>query len=251
MNKILSALALTATVTSISNADVFRLEMGGGMWQQTPKGYAKRIDNGGLLDLVGEYKSSEQESNEAYAWLLFKHPVPIIPNVRVEYVGIRDKGLTKGRVHGMVIPRTAPTTIDVKEYDVIPYYNLLDNTFWMTIDLGIDAKIMQSEAKVSPVAGFSGYSATDTTVIPLVYGRARVQIPSTGLGIEADVKYITYDGSTMYDIRAKIDYTFDFDVVQPGIELGYRTQKLLIDDGIKTDVDLQYSGVYAGVMLRF
>jgi len=251
MKKIISALALSATVATLCSADAFRLEMGGGVWQQTPSGYAKRTDNGGVLDLIGTYTSSEKETNEAYAWLLFKHPIPIIPNVRVEYVSITDQGQTAGRVNGLDIPTTAPTTIDVKEYDVIPYYNLLDNTFWTTIDLGIDAKIIESKATVSPTIGFIGYSGTDTTVIPLVYGRARVQIPSTGLGIEADVKYITYDGSTMYDIRAKVDYTFDFDVIKPGIEVGYRTQNLVIDDGIKTDVDLQYSGVYAGVMLRF
>jgi len=251
MKKILSAFLVTASMATLSSADTVRLEMGAGVWEQTPTGYAARIDGSGVLNLVGTYTSSETESNEAYAWLLIKHPIPIIPNVRVEYVSITDDGLTKGYVNGVLIPGSASTKIDVKEYDVIPYYNLLDNTFWTTIDLGIDAKVVESKATVSPAVGFPGYSGTDTTVIPLVYLRARVEVPSTGLGLESDIKYITYDGSTMYDIRAKVDYTFDFDVIEPGIELGYRTQKLIIDDGIKTDVNLEYSGFYAGVMLRF
>jgi outer membrane protein len=251
MKKILTILALGATLASVSSADAMRLEMGGGVWQQTPKGYATRTDGDGVLNLNGTYTSSEKESSEGYAWLLFKHPVPIIPNVRLEYVSISDSGFTTGRVGGLPIPGSAATTIDIKEYDATLYYNVLDNTLWTTIDLGIDAKYMTSDATVNPVPGFIGYSSSDSVVLPFVYGRLRVEIPSTGIGLESDVKYITYDGSTMYDIRAKVDYTFDFDVVKPGIELGYRTQKLVIDDGTKTDVNLEYSGVYAGVILRF
>jgi outer membrane protein len=86
----------------------------------------------------------------------------------------------------------------------------------------------------------------------MVYGRARVEIPATGFGIEADAKYITYDGSTVYDVRAKVDYTFDFDVVQPGIEIGYRAQKFDIkSDDDKTKMNMDFVGVYAGLMLRF
>ena len=251
MKKILSAVALSATLVSLSNADTLRIEMGAGVWQQTPQGFASRTDGDGALKLVGTYTSSENESSEMYGWILFKHPLPIIPNVRLEYVSITDEGLTSGSVGGMAIPGSAPTTLDVKEYDAIAYYNLLDNTFWTTIDLGLDVKVIESEATVHPVVGFFGYSGTDTTVLPLLYGRARVEIPSTGFGVESDVSYITYDGSTLYDVRLKVDYTFDLDVLKPGIELGYRTQKLIIDDGIQTNVDLEYSGFYAGVMLRY
>ncbi|MEN4053813.1 TIGR04219 family outer membrane beta-barrel protein [Sulfurimonas sp. NWX79] len=250
MKKILSTLALAAAMTTVVSADMMRIEMGGGVWKETPSGYAKRTDSGGVLHLNGTYTSREKESSEAYAWLLIKHPIFIIPNIRLEYVSISDEGLTSGSVNGINIPGSAPTTMDIKEYDIIPYYNLLDNTFWTTIDLGLDAKVIESDVVVSPVTGFSGYTTTDTTVIPLVYVRGRIEIPSTGLGLEADVKAITDGTDTMYDVRAKIDYTFDFDVIQPGIEVGYRTQKVKIDDG-STQVDLDYSGVYAGLMLRF
>jgi len=250
MKRILSAFIMTAGITTFLSADMLRLEMGSGVWQQTPSGYASRTDGDGVLDLDGTYRSSEEKSTEIYAWLLIKQPILIIPNLRLEYVSVSDEGTTTGSVAGETIPGSAPTTIDIQEYDIIPYYNLLDNTFWTTVDLGVDAKVIVSDATVSAVSGFDGYSSTDTTVIPLVYLRARVEIPSTGFGVESDVKYITYDGSSMYDICAKIDYTFDFEAIKPGLEVGYRTQKLLIDDG-STQVDLDYSGFYAGVMLRF
>ncbi len=254
MKKLLTSLSLATLVTMSANADLLRVEAGAGAWQQTPSGYATRSDEDGVLKLNGTYVSDEKDSTEVYAWVLFKHFVPLIPNLRLEYVSIHDEGQTSGRsIGGLPIGTgvTAPTTIDVDEYDVIPYYNLLDNTFWITLDVGLDVKFIQSKANVGAVGAFSGYSSDDSSVIPLLYARGRVQVPTTGLGVEADVKAISDGTNTFYDARAKVDYTFDiFPVIQPGIEIGYRMQKMKVDDG-STQVDLDYQGVYAGAMLRF
>jgi outer membrane protein len=253
MKKLLSTIALGSVLASGVNADFLRVEAGGGIWSQTPKGYATRTDGDGVLKLDGTYTSDEKSTNDNYVWLLLKHPLPIIPNLRLEYATITDKGKTSGKIASLpTIPATAETTMDITEYDVIPYYNLLDNTFWTTIDLGIDIKIIQSDVNVENIGMFPGYTSTDTTPIPLLYLRGRVQIPTTGIGLEADGKAITDGTNTFYDARAKIDYTFDFvPVVQPGIEVGYRIQKLRVDDGTKSQIDLEYSGVYGGIMLRF
>ena len=259
MKKFIGSLCAAVLLGSAVQADFLRVEMGGGVWEQTPSGYAERHDNDGVLKLDGTYTSNEKASSEVYVWALLKHPIPIVPNLRLEYVTLSDKGQTTGSVGGMKIPGTAPTTIDTKQYDVIPYYNLLDNTFWLTLDIGIDAKFVQSDATVGAVSSgipgvpdFSGYSSTDSTVIPLLYLRTRAQIPATGIGLEADAKAITDGTNTAYDVRAKIDYTLEFvPVIQPGIEVGYRAIKLKVDDGTKSQVDLDYQGIYAGMMLRF
>jgi len=252
MKKLLTACALTTLFGASLQADIMRVEAGVGAWAQTPSGYASRNDGGGLIDLEGDYISSENESTETYAWILFKHPLPIIPNLRLEYVTVSDEGKTSGTVNGIGVPDGTPTTIDMTQYDIIPYYNLLDNTFWMTVDLGLDVKVIQSDTTVSAVQPlYDGYSSTDTTVIPLIYLRTRVEIPVTNIGLEADAKAITDGTNTMYDLRAKVDYTLDFiPVVQPGLEVGYRVQKIIIDDGAN-QVDLEYAGVYAGLMVRF
>ena len=259
MKKIITTCAMAALFASSLSADFARVELGGGMWQQTPNGYAERTDGDGVLNLDGKYVSNEKESSEVYAWILIKHPLPIIPNVRIEYVSIADEGKTSGKVAGLSIPGDAPTTIDMKQYDIIPYYNLLDNTFWITVDVGLDIKVVQSDVNVGAVSSgipgvpdFNAYSSSDTTAIPLLYVRGRVEIPATNIGLEADVKAITDGTNTMYDARAKVDYTLGFiPVIQPAIEVGYRVQKMKIDDGSKSQVDIDYSGVYAGLMLRF
>ncbi len=261
MKKLLTTCALGAMLATSASADFARVEIGGGIWQQTPSGYANRTDGDGVLNLNGSYVSSEKDSDEIYVWALVKHPLPIIPNLRLEYVTISDEGTTTGSINGIGIPggTGAPTTIDMKQFDIIPYYNLLDNTFWITVDVGLDLKVIQSDVNVgavsSGIAGvpdFGGYQTTDTTYIPLLYVRGRVEIPATNIGVEADVKAITDGTNTMYDARAKVDYTLDFiPVIQPAVEVGYRIQKMKIDDGSEAQVDLDYSGVYAGLMLRF
>ena len=255
MKKILSSLALGVILaSSVANADFIRVEAGAGTWAQTPSGYA---DGTGILNLNGKYTSAEKEKTGAYAWIFIKDPLPIIPDLRLEYASISDEGTTMVTVNNQSLSTEgAPTTVDMNQYDIIPYYNLLDNTFWMTIDAGIDLKVIQSDStigalKQNGVTIYKGDSSSNTTVVPLVYLRSRVQIPTTNLGIEAEGKAITDGTDTMYDVQAKVDYTFDFvPVIRPAIEIGYRMQKLRVNDG-SNQIDLTYRGPYMGLMARF
>ena len=258
MKKIISTLSLVAFLTTTANADFLRVEAGAGVWSQTPSGDFKRKDGDGALSLNGSYTSNENDSSEFYFWSLIKHPIPLLPNVRLEYVSVEDDGVIDGYVNGIDLRgNLGRATITTDQYDVIPYYNILDNTAWITIDLGLDLKYIQIDSDVKeeviPVGSKTVYSGSDSAFIPLLYARGRVQIPGTGLGLESDVKYITDGDSTVYDIRAKVDWTFDISpAIQPGIEVGYRIQKYdIYEDGGDTTSNLDYSGAYAGVMVRF
>ncbi|MDF1876231.1 TIGR04219 family outer membrane beta-barrel protein [Sulfurimonas sp. SAG-AH-194-L11] len=251
MKKLLTTLACVTTLVSTLSADIARVEMGAGAWGQTPQGYIDLSDGSGVLNLNGKYTSNETTTSDIYVWALIKHPVPIIPNLRLEYVTVTDEGDTTGVVGGITIPGSANTTLKSTQLDIVPYYNILDNTFWTTIDLGFDVKVIQTDSNVASVGVFSGYSSQDTTIIPLLYVRTRVEVPFTGIGFEVDAKAISDGTNTMYDARAKVDYTLTFiPVIQPAFEIGYRVQQLTVDDG-DNQIDLNYAGVYAGLMLRF
>ncbi len=258
MNKILTTLVGGALLASSLSADIARVEMGLGTWMQTPSGSSQTSDTGGLLSMDGTYTSSESDSSEIYIWALIKHPIPVVPNLRLEYVTLSDEGTTTGTVNGLTAT-DSPTAFDMTQIDIIPYYNLLDNTFWMTVDVGLDIKVLTTDVKVDSlkVAGFSVpgtddmFSASENTALPLLYLRGRVEIPATNIGLESDIKYISYDSATMYDIRLKVDYTLDFiPVIQPAVELGYRMQKFDVSDS-DTNIDLEYAGMYVGLMARF
>ena len=253
MKKILTTLAVGAMLATTASADLSRVEMGIGAWEQTPKGAITYEDVATASDT-----STEKESTSAYAWMLIKHPIPILPNIRLEYASLESDGEATGTFEDFTVSGGS-SMFEMTQYDVIPYYNILDNTGWVTLDLGLDLKVIDMDWTVNDVTGWSSsiYTDSETVVIPLIYVRTRVEIPGTNIGLEADGKYITYDDSTIYDIRAKVDYTLDFiPVLQPAIEVGYRVQKFDLSDdgdaaGSTAKIDLEFSGVYAGLMVRF
>jgi outer membrane protein len=253
LKKAFLALTCSALVATSAFADFARVEMGVGSWLQSPSGEMSYSNSG----VTATDKSKENLNAQAYVWLLIKHPVPVIPNLRLEYVSVKNEGKASGSFKNFVAAN-AKTSLDITQFDVIPYYNILDNTFWATLDLGVDFKIIDGTYKaydvtVSGVAN-SDYSKSQTLVIPMLYARTRAEIPATNIGLEADIKYIGYNASAIYDARVKIDYTLDFiPVIQPALELGYRIQKIKIDDNDFEDakVDMDFAGVYFGVMLRF
>ncbi|WP_457744650.1 TIGR04219 family outer membrane beta-barrel protein [Sulfurimonas sp.] len=258
MKKTVSTLALGALMATTASADFTRVEAGVGAWSYKPSGIITYTDNDGTLTNT----SLEKAQSSAYAWLFIKHPIPILPNLRLEYTTVHDDGKGSGSYNGYNFPADTPTTLDLTQYDIIPYYNILDNTFWTTIDIGLDIKVVQYDYTAKGVTllsvggtnvGTSDYNENATVVIPLPYLRGRVEIPFTDIGLEADAKYISYGGDTVYDARAKIDYTLSFiPVVQPAIEIGYRVQKYdFTSEDKKTYMNMDFKGLYMGIMARF
>ena len=152
------------------------------------------------------------------------------------------------------------------QFEFIPYYNLLDNTFWITVDVGLDIKVINYQATgsgkaevgvdglpITTTTNIDAYDETGTIPLPLLYLRSRVQIPFTGIGVEAIAKYISDGGNNVVsDINVKLDYTLEFiPVIQPGLEVGYRVMTMKFDDQDTTVIDYTFAGVYAGLMLRF
>jgi len=254
MKKILMAFSCGLLCASVANADFARVEMGGGIWDNKPSGKLAYFEKG--TGASGSYVSSEKSNSSAYAWLLVKHPIPVLPNLRVEYTTLSDEGVADGKFQDFRITGIAKGKVDMTQYDAILYYNILDNLAWITLDLGLDVKFIdldfKAEGTIDTIAN-SSYTVNETLPLPMAYLRARVEIPGTDIGIEADGKYVTYDGSTVSDYRVKVDYTLSFiPVVQPAIEVGYRMQKFELSyDDDQTKLDLDFSGIYAGLILRF
>jgi outer membrane protein len=249
MKKIVLGMACAAMLAATANADFLRAEMGAGAWMGTPSGGV--VATGSTF--TGSDVAKEDSATNVYAWIMLKHFIPVVPNLRLEYVDVTSDGVATGTFKEFTAADSA-TTLDMKQIDVIPYYNLLDNTAWVTLDLGLDIKVLDVTYDVKNVAGYTAanYNESQNVALPLGYVRGRVQVPGTGLGVEADVKYVSYSDTTVYDVRAKVDYTFDITpLIQPAIEVGYRMQKYEVEELSDVAMNLDFSGVYAGIMLRF
>jgi len=77
--------------------------------------------------------------------------------------------------------------------------------------------------------------------MPLVYGRAEVDLPLTGLYVAGEGNWIGYSGSHFYDVWAKVGYTFSFGL---GVEAGYRRIQLTVDNMKDINADATLSGNY-------
>jgi len=253
MKKLVTSLSLAALFAIGAQADFVRVELGGGVWNADPSGDL-RYRNNAPYDVADDLGYDTETQN--YAWLLVKHPIPVLPNLRLEYADVSYSGKSTLSTDWMGGTYAADSVSDLslKQYDAILYYNLLDNTFWATLDLGLDIKMFDMSYTVRDADGLATpYTESEKLYLPAGYLRGRVQIPATDLGIEADVKYISYSDSKFYDARIKVDYTLDFvPVVQPALELGYRVQKLEVEeDDIDVRGSVDFSGIYGGLMFRF
>lgn len=251
MNKFLSGLLLAGLLGASTQADVLRIEAGAGVWNQDPDGHIQYKNSPSFTDSDVGYSKEKK----MYAWINFKHPVPLLPNVRLEYTPMEFSGTstTGFDYDGTSFTSGAKSTLNMDQYDAIFYYNVLDNTGWTTIDLGLDIKYIDTSFQASQ--GVNSVSQSDGIALPMAYARLRFEIPATDIGLEGDMKYVSYKGSNVYDYRIKADYSFDLSVIDLGIEAGYRFQNINVDhndfSSLDTTGDIHISGFYAGVMVRF
>jgi outer membrane protein len=258
MKKILIILVYGAIFALVVNADMIRIEGAAGVWQQKSSGDVKYTDDSALLyGWDGRIEAKEEIENKGYAWIMIKHPIPVLPNLRVEYVNLESNGIATGTFKKYNVTATlGNTTLKMDQYDIIPYYNILDNIGWTTVDVGIDFKVVDASYEANGVETVIGnasfYKDSSTTLIPLLYVRSRVEFPYA-IGVEGIAKYIGYGKSYVVDTIVKVDYTLEFvPVIQPAIEVGYRYQGYKYDDNdAEGTLDLTFSGFYAGVMLRY
>lgn len=266
---IFSKIIFTISFLTISlTADIWHIEGGAGLWDGSSEGTIYHQGNINLLGLtipdqeLTDTLGDHENKTAGYLYVMIKHPIPIVPNVRFEYVGVKSGGeISYLKDLGFpigVVEQTRETQLFLTQYDTILFYNLLDNTFWMTFDLGVDIKYVTTQYYVPDL----DVDETSNSIIPMAYLRGRVEAPFAPLALESDIKYITDGESTVYDLRIKVDYTFKMDAaLEPGIELGYRLQQFTVygeDSNYlgdvfsgKSDTDVTFSGVYGGITVKF
>lgn len=267
MNFVLKFLGLLLLSLISLRAEGWQAEASAGLWSGSSDG---TIVHNGNLELFGpiapdviltDHLGDHKDKTAGYLNITLKHPIPIVPNVRFEYVGVKSAG---NIVYTEEVPflgttsATAESQLFLTQYDTVLFYNLLDNTFWTTLDLGVDMKYAQTQYYVPDLS----VDVTSDSIIPMAYVHGRVEAPFAPVGLESDIKYITDGESTVYDIRIKMDYTFKMNTaLEPGLELGYRIQTFTVYGeesnylgdvfSGKSDTDVTFSGFYGGLTVKF
>lgn len=223
----LFALSLTSSVTL---ADALGLHIGAGQWQNDPDG---TLFDYSLDDL--NYK----ESNNRFFYAAFEHPVPLLPNIRIQYNELSHKG------SGVSANIPLSSSTDVSYTDAIGYYELLDN--WISIDLGLGVRRYDGDSTV--VAGGSAVYQDDVdTYLPTIYGDANFDLPLTGLSVGAKFQGGSYDDTEFTEYSARVSYMTD-SFPSIGAELGYKKKNLSRIKGL--DLDAEYTGPYIAIKGHF
>ena len=245
-------LILLSAITSLSMADMIGGELNIGFYNHTPSGSAQY--QGDVVDLEKDLKWENEGDIFVKAYL--EHPLPIIPNIKVGYTNFGHSGSGSvdknfefgGTTFGL--NTDIDTKFDLKMYDLTLYYEILDN--WLNLDLGVNVKYIDGTLSVKgtniATQQLIDESADFQVPIPMLYGKARFDVPSTDLSFQVEGNYISYNGNTLYDAEAGIRYTF---VLGLGLEAGYKTMKLKLDDIDDLTMDTDFSGAYGKLVWDF
>lgn len=243
MKKLTLATTL-ALLSPLAAADtILGVYAGAGQWQAEYSGDAgdPNIDVGSL---------GLEESDNNFFYIALEHPVPLIPNIKVQKIDISSQQTS-------IINRTftlddttftAGTNVasdfDLSHIDLTLYYEILDN--WVNLDLGINVR--KFDGYVTAESVFANESVKLDEAIPMVYVKAQFDLPLTGFSAGLEGNIISYDDNRLTDYSARVHYMFD-SVMDLGLEVGYRQMSLKIDEDVTADVQLK--GPYAAVIFHF
>ncbi len=255
MKKYCLAAALSmACLAPTAQADtLLGLYLGVDGWQSDNSGSFAQDGN------LQSFKFDDETFTSYYAAL--EHPVPLVPNLKLKYTELElngDTTLDETFSFGgsdYVVGTQVGTVSDLSHVDYILYYEIFDNDL-VSIDLGVNAKQFDGEITVTGTSQEGGPSTTERVdfsgFVPLVYGRAEVGLPLTGLSVFFEGSLLAIDDSKIQDYQAGVAYALlDNLAIDMDIKAGYRSMTLELDDIDDIYTDLDASGPFAGIQIHF
>jgi len=236
-----------AMATTLSTADMIGGEVNIGYYSHTPSGVANY--DGDRADIEKDLNwGSEQD---IFFKVYFEHPIPLIPNIKVGYSnfsheghGTASKDFSWGGVKLFTLEDTVDTKLDLSMSDITLYYEILDN--WLNLDIGVNIKYLDGFIDVETTT--EKEHKTFEVPLPMLYAKARFDIPATDVSFQIEGNYVSYDGNTVYDVEMGARYTF---LLGLGVEAGYKAFKLKFDDVDDLSLDADFSGLYGKVVWDF
>ena len=242
---------LASLIPAVSVADTLGVRIGASYWDYDISGTARYKTRDSSNDIDVNRDLGYDDGSLGFYYLVFEHPVPFLPNVRISRTDIDEDAngrLTKTVVYGDTtfnVNEDVSSDVELDQTDITLYYSILDTV--ANIDLGLNAKYIDSNARIT--GAISGTETADVSGwVPMAYAGVGVDLPLTGLSVGADGSYIKYEGSSFYDFTVRATYTSPWYV---GVDAGYRKIKLDLDDFDDSFADVEFDGPYVGAYLHF
>ena len=178
----------------------------------------------------------------------FEHPIPALPNVRVNYTSINQSG--NGRLTNsfgpIAVSQNVRSDLELDQLDLTAYYSPLNN--WVKLDLGLTLRNLDGEVDVRDrLIPANSERVTVRGTLPMLYGAARVSIPTTDLAVGGEINYISFDGDSISDYNLYAQYDV-MGLVR--LRAGYRELSVDFEDG-NDKLDLTLKGPFFSAGIRF
>lgn len=141
------------------------------------------------------------------------------------------------------------TDLNLDATDLTVYWQLLDN--YLGADIGITGRYLDGSLLATEKSNPTNSESLDfTALVPMAFLRARFDLPGTGWYLEADTNFIGYAGDSYSDSSAKLGWHLE-SLIDLGVNLGYRSMRMRVDDLDGLDANLELSGPFATATLHF
>ncbi len=203
-------------------------------------------DDSSISDIDLEDDLNLSDESGTYVYIAIEHPVPFLPNVLLTSIEIDQSGsgIVTQRFDGVTFSGVVDSTVDLSHADATFYYELLDN--WVNFDLGLTVRKFDGEVKLVSATAGTAQEDIDYT-IPLLYGKARFDLPLTGVYVSASGNWIGIGSNKFLDSMVTIGYE---STIGLGLEAGYRNITLSIDED-DFEADFVLSGIFAAATFHF
>ncbi|KPP98843.1 TIGR04219 family outer membrane beta-barrel protein [Marinobacter sp. HL-58] len=244
MRKLILALGGSLIIAApVASADVLGVGANVSYWDSDLSGKAGK--NNDLVDVENDLDLDSDTNANLSAY--FEHPVPVLPNVRLNYTRIEQSGRGELSTEFDAIPGgvEVDSDLDLSQFDVTLYYEVLDN--WVNLDLGLTARNLDGELIVREQTTNGQASETEIDgVVPMGYLAARFDLPFTGVSVGGEANLISFDGDSVYDYNAYGQY--EVSLLQ--LRAGYRQMGIDYEDS-DDRLDVELGGPFVSAGLTF
>ncbi|PCJ21974.1 MAG: hypothetical protein COB04_02010 [Gammaproteobacteria bacterium] len=233
---------------------IFGIYAGAGAWFSEYNGDFSSDD---AVDInLGDDLSFDKDNANSF-YVAIEHPIPVLPNFRVQRteVAIDENSELASQIEfdGAEFSSTEEVTakLDLTHTDLTLYYEVLDN--WVSLDLGVTVRVFDGEVllqgtTIDPDTSEPVFARQEIDVpIPMLYGKARFDLPFSGLAVEAEGNILEVSGNGVADATLKLAYEAKFGI---GAEIGYRVFQLTLDDQDDLNAEVTIDGIYIGLSLH-
>lgn len=249
-------LGVCALLAASSYAHAQGIALGKSLWQGQLTGESQsQTDRTRKLKPVNFTELSLTHEEYPSYWVALEHPIPWVPHVRVDYTQVESSKRVRKSI-SLSPEQNIDTTLAFNSLEATFYYEVLDN--WINLDAGLSLRKLDGYLDVYYELGYQfpinfPHSYTELNeIVPMLYSQAQLNIPNTGLFLQARLNGISTGGDRFMDAEANLGYQWHhIPGLDIGVLLGYRNMQLALKNTGKLYADAQIDGIQGSFFVHF